>query len=64
MWSLPQPHARPFPVFVDEDHAGGFEGGDDLRAVADHGGGALLAFSSGWHLVFLQAHQESVQLRR
>jgi hypothetical protein len=26
MWSFPQPHAWPFPVFVDEDHAGRFEG--------------------------------------
>jgi hypothetical protein len=26
---LPQPHAGVFPVFVDEDHAGRFEGGAD-----------------------------------
>jgi hypothetical protein len=27
---LPQPHARPFAVLVDEDHARGLKGGDDL----------------------------------
>lgn len=26
---VPQPHARPVAVLVDEDHAGGFEGGAD-----------------------------------
>jgi len=31
--SFTQPHPRPFPVLVDENHAGGFEGGADLREV-------------------------------
>jgi hypothetical protein len=34
MWSLPQPHARAFPIFIDEDHAGRFEGAALRRPVA------------------------------
>jgi hypothetical protein len=31
MWSFPQPHTRAFAIFVNEDHAGRFEGGATAR---------------------------------
>jgi len=33
---LPQPHARPFAIFLDEDHASRFKGGVH-RAIASIG---------------------------
>ena len=34
LWRLPQPDARAFPVLLDEDHAGQFEGGALRHLVA------------------------------
>ena len=34
LWRLPQPDARAFPVLLDEDHAGRFEGGALHRPIA------------------------------
>jgi hypothetical protein len=38
-FAIPPPHAPPAAVLGDKLDAGGFQGGDDLREVADHVGG-------------------------